>query len=416
MKPLRYKTNLAQLIVLMFFIFIPIDMANGVLMRSGFPSISIVYKIFVMATIVLFFKNGIQWLVTFIMVFLSTLFVTISIYNDSSAFFSPDSIIKFFSIIVFYIFYVELIKDGKSELVLSIVKASFFFLIINSAIGFFGFGYPMYTVSDEVSVGSRGLIYAGNELGVALIVSGAMMMMYYIYRGCYAVFFLIVVAMLFASAIMTSKVSIMGTLILTLFFLVIRTFQVIENLRLPKKDFYRLSFVFFTAIVLSYSSVFYALYELNLLPRMQYYFDKYDFLTFILSGRNVRVVDGMNVYLTDYSLIEILFGSIEKHVSTEIDFFDFLFSYGIVGAFLSYGSFILFLAYFIFFTNGGFKKYLTFSLLLLIFISLTSGHVLNSGTAGFLIAALMSFSHFKIHDSGLRNAPQVKDCNPGYSS
>jgi len=46
-------------------------------------------------------------------------------------------------------------------------------------------------------------------------------------------------------------------------------------------------------------------------------------------------------------------------------------------------------------SNNPYKNYLAIVLILVIFISNTGGHIINSGTAGFLLAILLALTKYK---------------------
>ena len=399
--------KLANLILALFIFFIPIDMLNGVLIRNGMLSISFLYKSTVLFLILLYFNKIHEYVTVFILIFivmfLSFFYGAVSASPD----FLPLMLIKFFSIVFYFLFFLSQIRQQRIQVIMKIVLFSFIFLFLNSLIGALGFGYPMYTASQEVSIGSRGLIFAGNELGVALVVAGAILMMKYITEENYKLFFVIGTLMLFSSAVLVSKVAILGSLFIILTFLTIGLFSRFKGFKINSTDINKLSFVFLCIFSMASFSIYYALYESNLISRLTHNYQSLDLLSFIFSGRNIRVSTAIYEISHNFTLFQILFGTNQHDLSTEIDIFDFMLVNGVVGVFASYGLFVFSIAYVILNRFNCYSFYILHTIFLLFLMSLMAGHVFNSGTAGFLLAALLSLAFFKSRSNVYYTAQKV---------
>jgi len=384
------QMTISRIIIIMFLCFIPVDMVNGVLIRNGIIGISLPYKLLALGLIIYYLikhNRVLQVLYVPLIIIIYMLFTSV---NSPSGQIFPLHMVKYLSGVIFYLYFAHLVKKNREDDLFVIAKYSFIFLSLNSLIGAFGFGYPMYTVNEEVSIGSRGLIYAGNELGPALVASGSLLMMKYLSDNKYRPFFIVAISMLFSASVLTSKVSILGTLLLLFMFLFIKSYKSMKNLKISKRDFNFAVLMYCFLPVTTGVSLYYALYESNLFERLNHYYYKTDFLTFILSGRNHRVEDGLATMSDSYAFIEYIIGSFRFENTTEIDFFDFLFQYGIVGVLLTYGLVCGFLIFTFFVSDNKYTTYLTLSILLIFAMSLTAGHIFNSGTSSFLFAILFA--------------------------
>jgi hypothetical protein len=384
------RMTISKIIIIMFLFFIPVDMVNGVLIRNGIIGISLPYKFLVLGLIIYHLIKHCRVLHVLVLPFIIVIYMLFNSINSPLEPIFPLHMVKYLSGVIFYLFFAFLVKNKREDDLFLIAKYAFIFLSINSLIGALGFGYPMYTVNEEVTIGSRGLIYAGNELGPALAASGSVLMIKYLSDDKYGLFFIVAISMLFSASVLTSKLSILGTLLLLFIFLFIKSYKSIENFKISKKDFNFAVLMYFFLPIATTFSIYYALYESNLFDRLNHYYHKTDFLTFILSGRNHRVEDGLNTMTESYSAGEYIIGSLRFYNSTEIDFFDFLFQYGIIGVLLTYGLVAFFLIYTLFLRGNEYTTYLTFSILLLVAMSLTAGHIFNSGTSSFVFAILFA--------------------------
>lgn len=400
-----YNNFLEKIIVFLFCNFIFLDTINGYLLRNGYFSISLAFKSITLGLVMLYLiskKNTFVKISTIVFI-LSVYFCIHSLYMSSIAtsLKGLDNLIKFLSMVIFYLFFVEMIITGKTDMLIKIAKYSFIFLVINFLLGYLGLGYPMYGDGDW-AVGTKGLIYAGNEIGAVIITSGAILQMYFIEQKRYMVFLFVSILMLSMSALLTSKVSILSALLLTLFFSTIKAMKKIKSLKIAKKDFYFLTAMSICFPLVAFVFIWYALFVSNLMDRFSYFYNKVDIVTFLLSHRNIWAKEAIEVFFNKYNLIEYIFGSnqwwmqfISENKATEIDPIDFIMNYGLFGFFLCYGFSIFIIMQSFKNKNNPYGNYVAFMVLLLISISCTGGHIYASGTAGFLIAMLHSMVNYR---------------------
>ncbi|GAA0892347.1 hypothetical protein GCM10009122_20260 [Fulvivirga kasyanovii] len=146
--------------------------------------------------------------------------------------------------------------------------------------------------------------------------------------------------------------------------------------------------------------LWYIIKGLPFYDRLNYYYYKYDFITFLLTRRNEILEEAWTTFLNNYNVFEKLFGkgrsgftdematSIFHPSTVEIDPFDLLFYYGFVGLVVIYGFWLSLLKKSFVRRN---EKYMRFAPvvflinMLLIAMTLLSGHIIYSGMAGFHI-------------------------------
>lgn len=412
-----YYINLRKTIVFLLYCFILIDMINGYLLRSGIVSISPFFKFLTLFLIVIYFIKNIALIVQVnLLVLLILLYAVIHSYLLGDPIFAIsglDWIVKFSSIVIFYIFFQKVIDRRKGECIFQFAKYSFVFLLVNFTFGFFGFGYGMYG-TEENSIGTRGFIFAGNEIGAALIVSGAILQMQLIEQRKYWRFVGVGILMIWMGVLLTSKVSIFSSMLLLLSFPMIKAAGKLKYMKIEKKDVFFSSLVILAMPAIASGAIYYVLFFSNLIERLSYFYDKVDIITLLLSNRNIWALEAINIYFDSYSILEILFGSgqswiyeISDKKMVEIDFIDFLMTYGIGGAVVAYGFFAWILLKLIHNQTNPYFGYLLLMIVLLLGMSLTSGHIMNSGIAGALIAALLSMVNNKIRLATNENSPYL---------
>lgn len=399
----RHKNFLSKTIMYMLFLFIPIDMLNGFMLTNGYPSISLFLKALVIFLILIFLTRENKYLYIFLIpsILLTFTLTHLLITNDlRESIKGLDWMIKFIGITAYFMFFRQLLLTKHSENIFLFTKLSFIFLVINFILAILGFGYPMYAAEY---IGYKGFIYAGNEVGTSIIVSGGIMLMYALNEKNYIKFSLIGLAMLIIAALITSKVSIFGGLLIIFIFTFISFIKQITNFKIAKKSFIFTSIVIVTLPMLFMGVLYYALFVSNLIERLSYHYDEIDLITLIFSHRNIWAAEAWNAYLNHYTLIEQLFGTskewyiyITGEKLVEIDPIDFLMTYGLFG-FLLVTSFLSYIFTLLFTNrqNNPYFSYLLFTYSLVLSFSLTSGHIMNSGIAGALIGALFALSSFQ---------------------
>lgn len=396
------RNFLSNIISYMLYVYIPIDMLNGFVLVNYGLSISLSYKALVLVLITLFLMKKNKIVIILLLHITILIYILINIFNPCTTTDSVthiDWLVKFIGIVLYFLFFKELIVEGRHDKLVTFVKLSFLFLSLNFLLAFLGFGYEMYSNN----VGRKGFIYAGNELSVAIITTTSILQILSLETRNYLKFLGITVVSLGMAAILTSKVAIFGVFIVSIILLLIHTLLQIQNFKVPKKifSFWAIAIVFFPIVFISV--IYYALYYSNLWKRISYFYEKLDIVTLLFSHRNLWATEALQAYLNNFTFFEQLFGKgkvwysfISDQKMVEIDFIDFLMTYGILGVIfiISFFTFILILL----FKNKQQNPYFYYLLFIDIFIlgiSLTAGHVFNSGISGAILGAIFALSAYK---------------------
>jgi len=388
-----------------------VDSVNGVLIREGFFSISIIYKLTILALILFYLRK--RALVLFVGGVMLMYFAahTLVLADPIAAAKGLAFLFKFLAIVIFYVFFTEVVRNGNENWIIALAVASFTILAINLILGSLGYGYPQYEGGGGVGIGSRGFIFAGNELAGALVVSSALVMMQFMVNGRRRAFLLFAVAAVGVSALATSKVTMLSSLILFLAFPIINGIDRKSRGTFKRKDKRFLLLVAVVVPLVGFAGISYALFEMNLFSRLAYYYSQTDLLTVILSQRNIWATQAMKAFGSQYSFFEWLFGSsrqwwmcISGTKLVEIDLIDILMTYGITGVVIMYGFFISILYRILKARNRNpYALYVAFTLFLMIGISVTAGHIVYSGIIGPLIGAMAALGSLEINCTGKGN-------------
>ena len=391
---MRFK--LSRLIVILTFFYIPLDTLNGLLIRNSGLSISPTYKAIILVLILIFLirqkeTKFIKWIIIFLG--LITLHYVGGILTGEEVSWA----LKFLAIIFSYLFFKQIVLRGNAQDIFKLAKISFWVIGFNIIIGLMGYGYAQYARDD---IGTRGLFYAGNELGVLLLVVSLIILSKCLIKNSSKSYFYYALAFLLMATSLTTKTAVFGQ-ILIIFILPF------VHLRQTKKKFIikktSLKLVGFALIMLFLGLPFlvnYVLYEMNLISRISFWSDRVDISTLIFSGRNLRALDIYEFLQRNSTFINNLFGygyenliSIINGDVAEIDIIDIFMVFGIVGVVSMYGFLLKRFNFNGNVQNFRFQPYVKFGILLLIVLSCTSGHVLNSGMAGIMIGAFLSLQN-----------------------
>src|SRR5699024_6201598 len=165
--------------------------------------------------------------------------------------------------------------------------------------------------------------------------------------------------------------------------------------------------IWFSSIALLVPLTGYIAYKLLkdslIMERINYFYNKWDFVTFIFSERNLRVEEMIPKYKFTWSVWEKIMGGGQYFYENqlgrviEIDFLDLFFAYGVVGGVIFLLVIIgLFIKVFAQIKNN--FPYARLTLLMLFVLVLESSiavHVFNSGIAGIYIGACLALMFFK---------------------
>lgn len=290
-------------------------------------------------------------------------------------------------VILFFLINIMMKKDLINiKMYRNIVLINAIVLLVNLYLYFFGVGYSNYGTSsgsEDTMLGGTGFLYAGNEVGVTLIILFGMSILFLSKKSIWHV---LIVALLFIAggiAVM-SKTAIFGAII-SLFLYFISRFSLKKVLRL-------LPVILGGLLVMG--SVF-SYYLQMAFGRWSFFIQEYGF-NYLLGGK--KRIDFLGNYFNDIKETPALF-FIGKGWGGEIEnnLFDLLEAFGVSGLlifafWLSIGAFLIHKAL----KNN--DVYLVFSgrlFLLLIIISVMAGHVIQSAMAAPFLALLGNYHLYR---------------------
>lgn len=387
-------------------IYLIVDTVNGFLLRNAvLPiSISIIFKLLLIG-IFLFSMDKKNFLIALFPAVLIFLFLDMHILylnGFGDVFGDFQWMFKFYLIVLSYLFFRYVIDHYPHllEKIFFIVKLSFAILALNIFAGAVGIGYKQY----EDSIGSIGFIYAGNEMSLAIIVSGAIILFYLLEKRKIAAYFLFSLLFIAVAVLKVTKIAVIGSFIMVLFLPLIAVLPQLTTLKVDK-SLVKIFTIALTLFLVSFPAAIYiALYKLDLISRLSYWLDKTDLVTVIFSHRNIWAGEALDMFWNSYSNLELFFGIGRPMFlalfgqSVEIDPVDMLMAYGIFGVLLIYSYFIYMvgLAFQKSFSEEHiYAKYIVFIGLFVIAVSFTAGHVVTSGIAGILAGLLFALLHAK---------------------
>jgi hypothetical protein len=403
MKPtdnIAKNLRIDRLTIYIMFFLLPVDMLNGVLLTNDISLPLSVSQILKMLLLFLMFISFIKYpkylfysVGLSIILLIPTFFQIIQFKGISLIFKDLIKISKYLiPVFSFFFFYIYL-KKSPASLIFKLVYFSYFILIGNILIKHVGFGYPMYNYDD---IGSKGFFYAGNEISALLLILSSIVSFKIWNRNKY-LYVLTALLNVFVALTISSKTSLFGIVLIHVLIPIKRPSLRKLNLKLFLNTFI---IILIALIPLSYFSWSY-IKATNIFNRISYFYEKFDFLTFMLSNRNVFLENSSIVYWDQYNFIEKIIGvgqstyeQLNENKLVEIDIADIFFAY----AFLGLSIFIicyLFIATQTYILSKNSDKYpyanlVLLMLILLFFISSTAGHVFSSGMAGVFIGLLFS--------------------------
>jgi hypothetical protein len=391
---------LGVLLIPLLFGLLPIDMINGLILReSSGDSLSLgqIYKLPIL--IVMLFAMLIKPRLFLVIISLfSILFVSTLLrlsFNFEIYIKDIISILKWLTPLISFYFFSELFKlNLLSRSLRNWIYFSYLVMAVNILISLFGFGFPMYSNAMGAKIGTRGFFYAGNEVSVTLLVLYSFVA-YQIIKSKFSFpFFLLNV---FLAILVSSKTVILGIILV---YLLIRNIgkqsKTINSRIIIKRT------VLTILIIISLFYLFSAILSTPFGDRLIFFYNKLDFLTFILSGRNLFFLNNYDLLRANYNFLFVLFGVGYSEYSAvfkkmvEIDVLDLFFTFGLVGVTIFIFSIarLLYTTYESRFNSEKyrFSYYLT---LVLILSSSMTGHTFNSGMAGIFIGFCLAYYNLK---------------------
>jgi len=404
-----YTYVIDRIIFILLFLMLFIDIFNGFMLHKNILlpiSISQLYKlVFLTVLFSSFIFHAAQKLI-YIFLFFSLLLCGPLIgvlFHANSGFFSEIVLIfKLLTPLITYFYFRSLINRDSPFFIRNIkrlVILDFLIISVNMLLGGFGFGYEQYiSYTSGEAIGTVGYFYAGNELSILMIIVFSLIALFtwLKYKKSYI---FIAAFLLLLSLLKATKAAILGVLII-----VVAVPFVVGFRKTIHKYIVTNLLMFIILPIISYL-LYVGVVQTGLYAKILGSFEKYDILTFIYSNRNNFAVNGWEVFNSQYSLFEQLFGVGQQHYmklaikSAEIDVIDVLFYYGYFGLLFLLGLIAtMFVKSFVQIRKKSFifARYSLFMIALLFIISLIAGHTFFSGLAGPFIGLIFAFPYYKI--------------------
>lgn len=400
------QRELDMLICILLMGLLPIDTINGVLLHNNISlpiSVAQLYKSVLLVLLII--KVAFRPRLLFYAFIIFCVLISPSIYQvfklGSISHLFPDfiKISRYLTIILSFYFFANYFQNNRGEkLIFQIVYISYAVVVINILVKYIGIGYPMYNYDD---IGSRGFFFAGNEISVLLLILSAIIGKRLWEQKNYTLYFIIGFLSIFTALTISSKASMIGTIII--FLLVPIKRPSISSINFKAVFKYGLSILVVTPLIIMTSWRF--IKNSKVYDRFEHFYEELDFLTFIYSNRNTFFFEYLEIYKEEYNLLEKFIGvgqtayeDLSEMQTVEIDSIDILFAQGVLGliVFICLIAFVLLQSIkFSFFSNYTYANFTFFMCVLLFTISNFSGHTFNSGMAGPFIGLTFALMYIK---------------------
>lgn len=389
-----------------------IDSLNGIMYENNISipfSVSQIYKLGIVGLFLLRLVKTPQYIG--VVLFLFGCMILPSIIQCIKGTISLNVIIKdlifafkyLIILISFFYFKVVLSTVNKHEIPKYFVwiKLSYILLAINLSLKLVGLGYPMYTNGN---IGSRGFFIAGNEISaLLLILSGILAYYYWVINKNIRLFVVYGLVSFILGLLISSKTGMLGIVL-------IHALIILSTIRFDLKDKRGIKRLFYAigAVLIVFLGIALFVQNSAIMERYLFFWYKMDFLTFILSSRNIYLAEMLPIFETSYTTVEKWIGVGNYRFEAlanqiiEIDILDILFTYGYLGVFLFCGLLVIYSSNIVkLMKNGVVFIYAKLSLIccsLLVILSCLSGHIFNSGIAGIFIGFVLSLAYYKKSD------------------
>jgi O-antigen ligase len=259
-------------------------------------------------------------------------------------------------------------------------------------LGLLGIGFSSYVnFSEELS--NKGFFYSGNELSALMLVLFSYVI-FKSYHNQWKYKLLLIILLLITAFLSGSKTAMLGTISLCIFIPKIAV-------RKRKKTIVKKIMYLFAVIIIVASAYIY-ITSSEIWNRWYYFYDKGGISLFLFSGRFTNVANEIPEYLNAALPFQIIgLGGGGREGTVEIDFFDVLFNFGVLGVFIIYGF------YFTILENARrlrknknypYAKLSFVTLIIVLCVSFFAGHVIFSGMVGIFIGILCALTFYKKRD------------------
>ena len=366
---------------LLIFIFLLLGPFLDVSVFYNLPFNLIVRGIFLLSIITLLIirKKNLKYLIPLLTFSIISFIYQIN-YLDYSLMSSISNIFKFLYLPVSLLYFKDYsFKKYKRENILFIILSSYIIIYLLSYV--FNIGASAYSVEDGKE-GYRGLFNSINEFSAILLSIMPIIIMYLSNKKNYCLVFLVFIFSFICSILLGTKVLFIGLILVLIYYLFNDRKRIFTN-----KSKYLLLILFIIGI--SYLFTKTNVYNNMMIQKNFFKVDNifsYDYLNKVLFNNRLSfLVDNFN-YFRKLDIIKLLLGMGINETTVkmvEIDLFDIIFRYGIIGI-------VMFVLPFISLKYKSLKSEYKLSLILLLLISLTSGHVLIYPNVSIYIAYIFS--------------------------
>ena len=395
----KLRNILFVLIKLLLFLLPLVDTFNGLLLRSGYPSIGIPYKILLIVFFFLYSLLRGNKSLFFLLLYMMTSFLIIFLYHSLVLYGEVTTVFVDLAWFVKFLLFLSALWffSSSKELDISLIfkLAIWYFIVysLNILLGFLGIGYSQY----NGNIGGIGFIYAGNELSFALFTVSSIILIFLLHNRLFKYFYLFFFLAMIIAIVKATKTAFLGIFILPIIWLFVLCIQSssISLLRVGKKPLTLLLFHLLLSVIFMPFAIYILLFKVGLIERILFWMGKVNTLTLLLSNRNNFAANLLLFISKKFSFWDYIFGvgipSIRNLHLAEIDPVDILFSYGMLGLLNIYGT-TIYIIYKILKsrTSSELKLFVISTILVGMAISLTAGHVVNSGLAAIPFAMLIS--------------------------
>lgn len=387
-----------------------IDMINGffVLGLGIDIKLSVLYKAIILLLMLVSWTSRspkyLLYFLTFVLLFTwSEVFYMMSGQSSGSQFgFAAQHVIKLITPFIAFFFLYRLVQEDAAYLdkIKSVIHINIAVFLLNMLLGVAGLGFSTYQSGYEDGIGIKGFFYAGNETSMVWIVLSAYILNRLYVYGYRLGYMVAAILVLFIGVMISTKTSILATMVLIVF-----TPVFIEkgNLFNPRKAI----FYFFIGFICLVSFAIYQMVEQVLdsafTDRIRFFYNKRGLLGIVLSGRELFFSDLFAIMMQEDSFFRVLFGmgvsiyadadislfTVNVKVDSELDIPDIFFWHGMLGVCVIMYLFFRMIAPSLstFWSKEHSHSSSIFMTNIMLFvIANVAGHVFTSGMLGFLWA------------------------------
>ena len=358
---------------IIIFIFLLLGPILDVTVYYNLPVNIIIRGIYLLGIIgiMLFRKRNLKLLIP-LLIFSVIEFIYQLSYLDISITNSISSTFKFLYLPASILYFKDFeFKKYDKRKILSIIMFTYIGIYLFSYIT--KIGSSAYDDTDG-KTGYRGLFNSINEFSAIIIGMLPLVIDYYNSKKKYLLIPLSIFSVIVCSVLLGTKVLLLGTIIIVMFYL----FKERKKVFLDRSKIEKIGIVVFSLLLIIIGG--YLFTKTNVYHNMkiqQSFFEvdkvfSYDYLNRVLFNDRLSFIGTNFNHFKTCSILKILFGIGLSNLViklVEIDAFDLIFRYGVIG-------FILFISVFSNIKFKRFNSYERLTFILLILISLTSGHVL----------------------------------------